>query len=111
MSHLEYPEEDPGPVVAPLSVEGARREFGWARAEIDWMRANLSGCDWCCGGGERDFAAWVSRAEQAKAWLEARGESCPELADTCGTCGYADVVPGKWDCKKCETYNPYKEDE
>jgi len=104
MSYLEYPEEDPGPVVAPRSVEEARREHASALAECAWMRVNLSGCDWCCGGGERELAAWASRADQARAWLEARGESCPDLADTCCDCGYADAVPGKRSCKKCETY-------
>lgn len=24
---------------------------------IDWMNHNLSGCDWCCGGGDEEMAA------------------------------------------------------
>lgn len=23
---------------------------------IDWMNENLSGCDWCCGGGDQEMA-------------------------------------------------------
>ena len=102
MSYLKYPEEDPGPVVAPRSVEEARREFGSARAEIDWLRMILSGCVWCCGGGEKELATWASRAEQAKAWLEALGEPCPDLKKTCCDCGYFDAVPGRSSCERCE---------
>lgn len=24
-------------------------------ARIEWMNENLSGCDWCCGGGDQEM--------------------------------------------------------
>lgn len=32
--------------------------------EIEWMQENLSGCDWCCGGGDQKF--YQLRDEQDK---------------------------------------------
>ena len=101
MSQYFDPPPDTGPVVAPRSAEEARREYASALAECGWLRATLSGCDWCCGGGSESFAAWASRADQAKAWLDARGEPCPEPKETCGWCGYADAAPGSDECAKC----------
>lgn len=34
------------------------------RERICYMRENLSGCDWCCGGGDEEWDALVEELER-----------------------------------------------
>lgn len=29
------------------------------KQRIDWMNENLSGCDWCCGGGDEEMESLI----------------------------------------------------
>jgi hypothetical protein len=34
------------------------------RARMDWMNENLSGCDWCCGGGDEEMDELISELKE-----------------------------------------------
>lgn len=34
------------------------------RDRIEWMNENLSGCDWCCGGGDEEMAYLVGELQR-----------------------------------------------
>lgn len=34
------------------------------RERIDWMQENLSGCDWCCGGGDEEMESLITELRQ-----------------------------------------------
>lgn len=38
-------------------------------AELEYMYENLSGCDWCCGGGDEDAAQIRGEIEALQAML------------------------------------------
>ena len=100
------------------SVLEARQHFLYVDRTLDWMQHNLSGCDWCCGGGEEDQSELSTEWRHAKAWLEARGEST-DVVPACQMCFYADgaVVPD-WNnpwyqllCERCEPVARHRHEE
>lgn len=34
------------------------------KKRMEWMRENLSGCDWCCGGGEKEMEELEEELEE-----------------------------------------------
>ena len=51
------------------------------------MERELSGCDWCCGGGDAARVRLRAAAERAERWLRERGVAVEPLA-LCRVCGY-----------------------
>ena len=90
-----YPEEDPGPVfVPPASVELARGDIISLRRAMGHMERELSGCDWCCGGGSESYNLMGWQISSLETWLKEQGEELPEAKQLCLICGYLDgAVP------------------
>ena len=38
-----------------LEVMMSENRIEEIKKRMEWMRENLSGCDWCCGGGEKEM--------------------------------------------------------
>jgi hypothetical protein len=34
------------------------------RERLRWMRENMSGCDWCCGGGDEEWDHLVEELQR-----------------------------------------------
>ena len=85
----------------PQTVEGMQKIFAQAFRDIAWLEANLSGCEWCCGGGNERLASARGIIRQVGAWLEKRGATPAIPAPRCLGCGYYDRVFDEHMCKKC----------
>lgn len=46
-----------------METENAAARIEAVRARLAWMRENLSGCDWCCGGGDEEWDALVDELQ------------------------------------------------
>ena len=82
---------------AITSPEELARELVHLEGCLQWMELNLSGCDWCCGGGKERARYIDSRIEAVKAQL---GESYVEAPLVCRECAYFDAVTDGL-CEKC----------
>lgn len=40
------------------------------KERIDWMETNLSGCDWCCGGGDKEMESLQSELAELQGNLD-----------------------------------------
>jgi hypothetical protein len=90
------------------TVEEARKAFSDAQNTMNDMDQNLSGCDWCCGGGDIAYGEESRLAEKAQEWLKKRGESIA-FTPLCTHCNYAagtKTTNGWWSylCAKCEEH-------
>ena len=80
----------------------ARVAIRHARIAEEQMHRELSGCDWCCGGGDERLASLRHMAREAAAWLRERGEALPSLPPLCRECGYYDARNGDL-CPRCQS--------
>lgn len=67
-----------------------------ARLDISSMHRELTGCDWCCGGGDERMDA--ARAKEAAA-LKILGDDAPP--GLCLICDYYEYEKGSTLCAKC----------
>lgn len=51
------------------SKEQAVELISLCLGHLEYMDDNLSGCDWCCGGGEEAYAQTHKKILIAKIWL------------------------------------------
>jgi len=65
------------------------------------MEQNLSGCDWCCGGGDEDMREINRDYHSAREFLESKGVSFDPQPKLCTTCQYYDREPDEYHCKLC----------
>ena len=79
-----------------MSKADARRELISARREMARMDRELSGCDWCCGGGDEAYGRASAAAAEALKVLD--GEDLPT---PCSECAYYDAREGHRTCDKC----------
>ena len=75
--------------IAFNNIAEAKREFAHTSQEIARMERDLRGCDWCCGGGDKEIARLILARDAAKQYLESHNEST-FLAPICKVCSYAD---------------------
>ena len=88
----DYPEEDPGPIfVPPASVELARGDIISLRQAMGHMERELSGCDWCCGGGSKSYNSMWWQISSLETWLKEQGVEPPKMKTACEHCCYLDV--------------------
>jgi len=73
------------------SIETATRAYYSAGREARRLQRDLSGCDWCCGGGDAALAYERAAQRDAVAYLGQEGVKVPEAIDECDVCNYADV--------------------
>jgi|SaaInlStandDraft_5_1057022.scaffolds.fasta_scaffold271541_2 hypothetical protein len=62
------------------------------------MRRDLSGCDWCCAGGDEAFGLLLEQEAVALKVLGGVDLAVPRL---CDECLYYDAAPGSRTCEKC----------
>ena len=82
-------------------------EHDWlsAQAEMSWLSNNLSGCDWCCGGGDEQMWRHRMISQHAREYLLSVGidpyKTAPEL---CWMCSYYERLPDQDECAKCHDH-------
>lgn len=81
----------------PLTVNLARRQYVGARRELARMQRELSGCDWCCGGGDERAARLRQEMDEAAQVL---GPDVPEAE--CLVCNYHAAPRGI--CARCASH-------
>ena len=84
-----------------MSAVNARLRYVQARHEIARLERELSGCDWCCGGGSARLRYVQAQMRRAASELRALGESLPR--PLCRDCGYYDAADGDR-CSQCRNY-------
>lgn len=47
-----------------METESTANRIEAVRARLAWMRDNMAGCDWCCGGGEEEWDALVDELQR-----------------------------------------------
>ena len=57
------------PQIAAMSLEEVEGKVARIYQEMDDLNENLSGCDWCCGGGDE---AMEELYEELNLWTEVR---------------------------------------
>jgi hypothetical protein len=82
---------------AKLTKPEARQQLVSVRREMARMERDLSGCDWCCGGGDKDYGWERKREAQALAILGAD----VIIPKPCNVCHYYDAQDGSETCEKC----------
>ena len=86
------------------SIRQAQGELSSCYREMSRMKDELSGCDWCCGGGDEAIGDLRTKAEQAKTYLASVGVRATE-PKLCHTCHYGDPVMADKDglelCRQC----------
>ena len=70
------------------NIEEAQSEVIEYKYELNLMLLRLSGCDWCCGGGDEKRNALRTRITEASEWLESRGAEVPITRELCEACEY-----------------------
>ena len=65
------------------------------------MESNLSGCDWCCGGGDESMRELLLEYDKARDWLESKGVLFDPQPKLCITCQYYDKEADSYYCKLC----------
>ena len=86
---------------AYCDTESAQYDLVSARNDIVWMHANLSGCDWCCGGGSDSLRRACVRRDHAEAYLKSIGEEPAAAPHICLDCGYYEAADNSDECAKC----------
>ena len=66
------------------------------------MEQNLSGCDWCCGGGDEALGKLLLEYDKAREFLESKGVAFDPGPKLCITCSYHDREPDEYYCKLCD---------
>ena len=70
------------------------------------MERNLSGCDWCCGGGDESMRELLLEYDRARDWLESKGVIFDPQSKLCSNCAYYDREANDILCRLCnETHN------
>ena len=88
------------------SVEHAAREYRMSHIDMQFMLGTLSGCDWCCGGGDYMMADLRDKIKAAETYLSKAGVQVTEPT-VCHGCYYGPVdIPDRWGglCQKCHDY-------
>lgn len=80
----------------------ARLRYVQARIQIARLERELSGCDWCCGGGSAQRNRAIAQQTRAAEELRALGEPLP--IPLCCNCSYHDAVVGNL-CALCAQLN------
>ena len=75
-----------------MSAVNARLRYVQARHEVARLERELSGCDWCCGGGDAQRNSARAQMRRAASELRALGEPLP--LPLCRECNYYDAVVG-----------------
>ena len=79
----------------------AQHDLLKARNDIVWMQANLSGCDWCCGGGSDELGRARIRRDHAEAYLKSIGEEPAAAPRICLDCGHYEAADNSDECSRC----------
>ncbi len=82
-----------------MSEAEARIALVRARRHMDQLQRELSGCDWCCGGGDEMMSRLRADEAKALAILSAAGATVPK---PCVECSYYDALEGSDYCERCK---------
>lgn len=82
-----------------MSEAEARAALVRARRHMAQLQRELSGCDWCCGGGDEMMSRLRADEAKALAILSAAGVTPPT---PCVECSYYDALEGSDYCERCK---------
>lgn len=83
----------------------AEHDWRSAQAEMSWLSNSLSGCDWCCGGGDEDMWRYSMIAKHAREYLLSVGiDPYKTTPEWCWMCSYYERLPDHEECAKCHDY-------
>ena len=85
----------------PLTIQGAKGTASQAYRHIIELENTLSGCEWCCGGGDQLRGMLIDTLEHNIKWLKSQGvDFVPQTP--CTACFHYAPVPGSNLCEKCK---------
>ena len=82
-------------------IAAARNTMIKCTREQAQMRQELSGCDWCCGGGDEKMAELRQVYEVARQVLVEAGVKFDPEKTICRDCMFHDRVHGTSYCELC----------
>lgn len=82
-----------------MSEAEARVALVRAKRAMAQLQRELSGCDWCCGGGDEMMSRLRADEAKALAILSAAGVTPPT---PCVECSYYDALEGSDYCERCK---------
>tara|TARA_Y100000310_G_C20421271_1_gene686801 strand:- start:486 stop:830 length:345 start_codon:yes stop_codon:yes gene_type:complete len=77
-------------ITNPVSIAAAKNTMIKCLREKAEMESNLSGCDWCCGGGDEAMRDINRTYHNAKGLLESKGVIFDPESKLCSNCVYYD---------------------